>query len=168
MNAEELLTQWLGTEEGWNEFSDMLEESNKLVISDLRCKAVKELVDRGGPYSDDEVYFFGQMAGPMNGHSFNEDDWEDEGLADKYAEHIRNYLYTYKDSATKIDPSIDPEEEHIGPMAQDIEQVAPDCVKETEEGVKVVDGNRLALVNAGVIADLARRLNDLEAKVYDR
>ena len=50
-------------------------------------------------------------------------------------------------------------------MAQDIEQVAPDCVKETDKGVKVVDGNRLALVNAGVIGDLARRLLHLEEVV---
>lgn len=38
-------------------------------------------------------------------------------------------------------------------------------VKETPEGVKTVDGNRLALVNAGVIGDLARRLIALEDKL---
>lgn len=166
MDIEKLLTDWLSTEEGWNEFSDMLEESNNQVLSDARCKAIQSLVDRGGPYSEEEVYMFGQAAGPLDGHSFDdEDDWEDEGLADKYAEHIRNYLYTYKKSAQAVDPTIDPHEEHVGPMAQDIEQVAPDCVHETEDGVKVVDGSRLALVNAGVIADLARRLNELEAKI---
>ena len=53
-------------------------------------------------------------------------------------------------------------------MAQDIEKVAPDCVKETSQGVKVVDGNRLALVNAGVIGDLARRLIELEDKINGR
>ena len=66
-----------------------------------------------------------------------------------------------------VDPSIDPEEVHRGPMAQDIEKVAPDCVRETPDGIKVVDGNRLALVNAGVIGDLARRLIALENKVED-
>ena len=86
-------------------------------------------------------------------------------MLDKYAQHLHNYLYTYKESAKQVDPSIDPSEKHIGPMAQDIEQVAPDCVKETDQGVKVVDGNRLALVNAGVIGDLARRLLHLEEVV---
>jgi hypothetical protein len=97
------------------------------------------------------------------------DDFEDEefdnGLAELYAKHIRNYLYKYKPEAKNIDSSIDPNEQHVGPMAQDIEKVAPDCVKETENGTKVVDGDRLALVNAGVIADLVRRLDALEEKL---
>lgn len=82
-----------------------------------------------------------------------------------YAEHLKNYLYTYKPEATAIDDAIDPNEEHIGPMAQDIENVAPDCIKETPEGVKTVDGSRLALVNAGVIGELSRRLLQLEKRM---
>lgn len=95
-----------------------------------------------------------------------QDDEFDEGLADLYAKYIKNYLYTYKDEARNLDASIDPNEKHVGPMAQDIEKVAPDCVKETANGTKVVDGNRLALVNSGVIADLARRLDDLETRLF--
>lgn len=82
-----------------------------------------------------------------------------------YAEHLKNYLYTYKPEATAIDGTIDPNEEHIGPMAQDIENVAPDCIKETPDGVKTVDGGRLALVNAGVIGELSRRLLQLEKRM---
>ena len=94
-----------------------------------------------------------------------EDEEFDNGLAELYAKHIRNYLYKYKPEAKNIDSSIDPNEQHVGPMVQDIEKVAPDCVKETENGTKVVDGDRLALVNAGVIADLVRRLDALEEKL---
>ncbi len=82
-----------------------------------------------------------------------------------YAEHLKNYLYTYKPEATAIDGTIDPNEEHIGPMAQDIENVAPDCIKETPDGVKTVDGGRLALVNAGVIGEISRRLLQLEKRM---
>ena len=95
-----------------------------------------------------------------------QDDEFDEGLADLYAKYIKNYLYTYKNEAKELDASIDPNEKHVGPMAQDIEKVAPDCVKETANGTKVVDGNRLALVNAGVIADLTRRIDDLETRLF--
>ena len=95
-----------------------------------------------------------------------QDDEFDERLADLYAKYIKNYLYTYKDEARNLDSSIDPNEKHVGPMAQDIEKVAPDCVKETANGTKVVDGNRLALVNSGVIADLARRIDDLETRLF--
>ena len=72
---------------------------------------------------------------------------------------------TYKPEATEIDPSIDPEEQHIGIIAQDIEKINPACIKETEEGVKTVDTGRLTLMNAGAIGDLARRLKALEEKI---
>lgn len=94
------------------------------------------------------------------------DTQEPDDMVQEYADNLINYLYTYKPEATAIDPNIDPEEEHRGPMAQDIEKVAPDCIKETPEGIKKVDGNRLALVNAGVIGDLARRLIQLEDEVH--
>lgn len=127
------------------------------VISDYTQKHVKELADKE-KLTEDDVAFLLRYADNVDGL----DDTLPDDMLDKYAEHLKNYLYTYKESATQVDPSIDPSEKHIGPMAQDIEQVAPDCVKETEEGVKVVDGSRLALVNAGVIGDIARRLERIE------
>ena len=50
-------------------------------------------------------------------------------------------------------------------MAQDIEKVNPACIKETEDGIKTVDTQRLAMMNAGVIADIIRRLDALEEKL---
>ena len=89
----------------------------------------------------------------------------EDGVADAYGQFAKNFAYTYKPEATEIDPSIDPEEQHIGIMAQDIEKINPACIKETEEGVKTVDTGRLTLMNAGAIGDLARRLKALEEKV---
>lgn len=89
----------------------------------------------------------------------------EDGVADAYGKFAKNFAYTYKPEATEIDPSIDPEEQHIGIMAQDIEKINPACIKETEEGVKTVDTGRLTLMNAGAIGDLARRLKALEEKV---
>ena len=74
-------------------------------------------------------------------------------------------MYTYKPEATDIDPEIDPNEEHIGPMAQDIEKVNPACIKETPEGVKTVDTGRLAMMNAGAIGDIARQLRELTERL---
>lgn len=141
------------------------------VVSDERKKRVLEMRSKGGALSNDDIMLLMDMAGnDPSGFGpervFGEDD---DGVTDEmlegYADHLRNYLYTYKDEARDIDPSIDPEEEHKGPMAQDIEMVAPDCVKETPEGVKTVDGERLALVNAGVIGELARRVKALEERI---
>lgn len=136
------------------------------IVSDYNKKILKRLANKQEPLTDDEVsalsYIMG--SGDCGLNPFDSDDWSDD-MVQEYADNLRNFLYTYKESATQVDPSIDPNEFHRGPMAQDIEKVAPDCVKETPQGVKVVDGNRLALVNAGVIGDLARRLIVLEDKI---
>lgn len=77
---------------------------------------------------------------------------------DSYAEHIMNYAYTYKDDAGKT--------VQVGPMAQDIQQVNPACViVDPKDGHLAVDTGRLALMNAGTIAELARRLHALEELV---
>lgn len=110
-----------------------------------------------------------QEAGPdLNGNTFDSLNDNDTSMCDAYAQHIKNYLYTYKNDATSIDPSIDPEEKQIGPMAQDIEKVNPACIKELEDGTKVVDTARLALMNAGVIADLSRRMDEIEEALNGR
>lgn len=140
------------------------------IVSDINVKMVKRLANKGSALSPTEVYILSYLVGD-DGDGFSPlGDNDDDGGAteeqlEKYAEFLKNYIYTYKDEARDIDPSIDPEEEHVGPMAQDIEKVAPDCVKETPEGIKTVDGQRLALVNAGVIGELARRVLELEAKI---
>lgn len=113
-------------------------------------------------YTDEEVRRLVEGAGPMGDVGFDELDMDDADMVEKYAEHIRNYEYTYKPEATEIDPSIDPDEQQIGPMAQDIEQVNPAAIKEVDGGVKTVDIGRLALMNAGVLADLCRKVTAIE------
>jgi hypothetical protein len=144
------------------------------VLSDETIKDVKDICDiktlaqaileQGPPFSEHEVEILAEAVGDMDeDHNFSQDGhvWRDD-ILDKYAEHIQNYEYTYKPEAQDVDPSIDPEETHIGPMAQDIEKVNPAAVQETPEGVKTVDTGRLALMNAGAIASLARKVNELE------
>lgn len=139
------------------------------VLSDNRQKYIRGLASGTGQLSENDVRMLAEEMGQGDSKydPYGDDEWS-EDMVQEYADNLRNFLYMYKDEATDIDPSIDPNEEHRGPMAQDIEKVAPDCVKETAQGVKVVDGDRLALVNAGVIGDLARRVLDLEARVNGR
>jgi hypothetical protein len=128
---------------------------------------VREIVQNGGPYNEREIRYMVKAAGELSPiHNFDRDGdlWTDDTVS-KYADHIYNALYKYKPEAKEIDPEIDPEQEHIGPMAQEIEKVNPACVVETPEGVKTVDTARLALMNAGVIAQLARDVKKLEAKI---
>ena len=143
-----------------------IDRYHDMEVCDMLEKDIHDLANSDSELSPSDISKLMLMAGRGNS-DFNLDDYEnwDDGMIGKYAEHLKNYLYTYKEEATQVDPSIDPDEEHVGPMAQDIEQVAPDCVKETPEGVKTVDGNRLALVNAGVIGDLSREVIELRSRL---
>lgn len=151
------------------QFAEDYDKTGADALSDVEMKYLQGLAERGGPFNDDELSFLARRAGPdAAGHSYeDEDDWSDD-VADAYAEHLRNYIYKYKPAARKIDANIDPNEQHIGIMAQDLEQVNPACIKTTPDGYKTVDTARLALMNAGAIGDVARRLNALEERLDGR
>jgi hypothetical protein len=146
-------------------FSPVLsDEDAKNIISKADPKeTAAAILEHGPPFTKHEVMALVRAAGNMPDHDFERDggSWKDDTLH-KYAQHIRNYKYTYKDEAKKVDPSIDTEKEHTGPMAQDIEKVNPAAVNEDPKtGYKVVDAGRLALMNAGAIADLARAVEEM-------
>lgn len=143
-------------------------------LSDQRLKSIREAYDRDGCCSPEDFMWLAAHTGGKFNHNdrdynfFNDDDWSDDNdgsVLSGYADYIKNYVYTYKPEATEIDSRIDPNQEHIGPMAQDIEKVNPACIKETPEGVKTVDTARLAMMNAGAIGDLARQMQDLVDKL---
>jgi hypothetical protein len=126
---------------------------------------VGEIMRNGAPFNPKEVKYLAKHAGKMDDdHDFERDGhvWRDDVL-NNYASHIKNYAYKYKPEAQDVDPSIDPNEDHIGPMAQDIEKVNPAAVKaDPKTGYKTVDTGRLALMNAGAIAELAREVAELK------
>ena len=150
--------------------SDARIKDLKECLCDARMKWIKEDWDRDGRCSrEDFDWLLSRLGNKFNYNDHEYDNQVDEGwdndVLQAYADHIRNYVYTYKPEATQIDSRIDPNQEHIGPMAQDIEQVNPACVKETPEGVKTVDTARLAMMNAGAIGDLARELRELSKRL---
>ena len=152
--------------------SDARVKDIKQCLCDARMKWIKEDWDRDGKPSREDMMWLIKQQGPFhhNDRDYDPNDydnWNDEdgSILGAYADNIKNYVYNYKPEATKVDPNIDPNQEHIGPMAQDIEQVNPACVKETPEGVKTVDTSRLAMMNAGAIGDLAREIQDLKARL---
>lgn len=159
----ELFIEFLGSPE----FKEVAKPHvHDYVMSDLNQKVLHNFANREDPLTQEELALVAHiMDRGKESADTGDDEWTDD-MVKEYADNLRNFLYQYKQSATEVDPSINPDEYHRGPMAQDIEKVVPDCVKETAQGVKVVDGNRLALVNAGVIGDLARRLIELEDSVY--
>ena len=152
--------------------SDARVKDIKKCLCDARMKWIKEDWDRDGKPSREDMLWLINQNGIFhhNDRDYDPNDYdswgdEDGSLLGAYANNIKNYVYNYKPEATQVDPNIDPNQEHIGPMAQDIEQVNPACVKETSEGVKTVDTSRLAMMNAGVIGDLAREIQDIKMRL---
>ena len=152
--------------------SDSRVKDIKKCLCDARMKWIKEDWDRDGRPSREDMMWLVKQQGPFhhNDRDYDPNDydnWNDEdgSILGAYADNIKNYVYNYKPEAKQVDPNIDPNQEHIGPMAQDIEQVNPACVKETPEGVKTVDTGRLAMMNAGAIGDLAREIQDLKIRL---
>jgi hypothetical protein len=141
-----------------------------LVLSDEDYKTFEEadpndvakgIMSLGAPYSGSEMQFLHELAKHNVGADYDYDIsdvgiWSPETL-DGFARYIKNSVYTYKPEAMLVDPTIDPTERHVGPMAQEIEKVVPAAIVETPEGVKTVDTDRLGLTTAGVAADLARQ-----------
>lgn len=78
----------------------------------------------------------------------------------KLAEQLDNYFYTYKNPDY---PGAD-DKAHIGTMAQELEEcpVTADAVNEDENGIKHVDGGRLALDAIALISDMSKRISELE------
>lgn len=152
--------------------SDARVKDIKQCLCDARMKWIKEDWDRDGKPSREDMMWLIKQNGLFhhNDKDYDPDDYdswgdEDGSILGAYADNIKNYVYNYKPEATQVDPNIDPNQEHIGPMAQDIEQVNPACVKETPEGVKTVDTSRLAMMNAGAIGDLAREIQEIKARL---
>lgn len=130
------------------------EEYGRKVLSDFKAKIIRAKLDRGEDLTEEDIHLFDDKLKPKEEH---------EGpITEKYADNIQNYEYNYKPEAKNIDPSIDPSETEIGPMAQDIEKVNPSAIVETEGGIKTVDINKLCLMNAGAIADLARDIKQIK------
>lgn len=155
--------------------SDYRMKDLKQCLCDMRMKWIKEDFDKYGyPSAEDLAWVANRQRqeGLFNHNgvdydALDYDSWDDPDgtVLGAYADNIRNYVYNYKPEAAEIDPRIDPNQEHIGPMAQDIEQVNPACVNETPEGVKTVDTARLAMMNAGAIGDLAREMQEIKARL---
>ena len=82
----------------------------------------------------------------------------------KLAEDIGAYLYEYKPEAQEAYPNETNDEINVGPIAQELEKnpATASSVETDDKGIKHVNTDRLALSEMAIIADLARRLADLE------
>lgn len=75
----------------------------------------------------------------------------------KFLDELTGYKYNYKDSKWG-------DGEQHGIIAQDLQKVAPQAVKEDEDGTLIIDYNRLGGPILAALSGLNERLNDLEDK----
>lgn len=80
-----------------------------------------------------------------------------ENLADAIGKNVHGVTFEYAPGEGDRDP-------HFGILAQEIERVIPGVVKSDPRGMKRVDAGHLTLGNTAVIAELARRIQELETK----
>lgn len=116
----------------------------------------------------------GQIAGNIGGalvglsdermKEIVDDAQERYGNLSKMIEGIDNYVYTYTDEAKEAYPDQTNGDVNIGPMAQDLEKnpITASAVQEDENGIKHVDGTRLALDAIAMISDMSKRISELE------
>ncbi len=116
----------------------------------------------------------GQIAGNIGGALIGlsdermkeivDDAQERYGNLSKMIEGIDNYVYTYTDEAKEAYPDQTNGDVNIGPMAQDLEKnpITASAVQEDENGIKHVDGTRLALDAIAMISDMSKRISELE------
>lgn len=155
------------------EFKDLQENGDPY-------KTARSILHRGAPYKEAEIQFLNDFMDDKRQDVLGAGAWKPErvegfmdGLHKHYFEDIslddmadlvKNHQYKYRPAAKAIDPSIDTKEKQIGVMAQDLEKVNPAVVEE-DGGAKVVDTGKLALMSAGHIAELARKVKELESKL---
>lgn len=77
-------------------------------------------------------------------------------LADAIGKEVHGVTFEYKPGQGDRDP-------HFGLLAQELERVIPGVVKKGADGMKRVDAGQLTMGNTATLAELARRIEDLEA-----
>ena len=82
---------------------------------------------------------------------------------------IRSCEFTYTPEAiekTRVEilPGVD-EDTHMGVSAQDVESVLPEAVVDNGSGHKLVDTKEMTMANTAAIAELARKVKEIEEKL---
>ena len=129
-------------------------------FSDSRCKEGVRETDWVSDYMNRLSKLSGYAdGGYVTDERIKEPTEESPDMVEEVAENMGNYLYHYKPGSGE-DPSV----EYSGPMAQELLQVDGyrSAVFEDESGLLQVDTGRIAMVNAGMIADLSKRILFLE------
>lgn len=118
----------------------------------------------------------GQVAGNIGGalvglsdermKEIVDDATERYGSLSKMIEGIDNYVYEYTDEAKEEYPDQTNNDLNIGPMAQDLEKnpITASAVEEDENGIKHINGTRLALDAIALISDMSKRISELEGE----
>lgn len=82
----------------------------------------------------------------------------------KLLEPIDAYIYKYKESAQEKYPEETDDNTHVGPMAQQLAEnpVTAGAVEPDKDGTLHVNGTQLALQAIAAIADLSKRVSEME------
>ena len=90
-----------------------------------------------------------------------------EGLEKINALRVRNFEYRTEEEITELDPTcaINKAGVQLGVIAQEIQQVCPDCVKEESTGVLSVDSDNVFWHMVNAIKELSAKCDALQAEI---
>jgi hypothetical protein len=89
------------------------------------------------------------------------------GLAELNQLQVRNFEYRTKDEIDEVNPSnaISRDGVQVGVIAQEIQQVLPDCVKEETTGILRVDPDNITWHLVKAVQELSAKNAELEARL---
>ena len=89
------------------------------------------------------------------------------GLTEINQLQVRNFEYRTKDEITEVDPNaaIDKTGVQVGVIAQEIQSILPDCVKEESTGVLSVDPDNITWHLVKAVQELTAKVEALEAQL---
>lgn len=168
-NQQGVMSQGLANDAAQNFMNNMTSINNTNVNADAGIRQ-QILQNQGAPSFGESLAIAGmqglpQFMGPLSTVLSDERAKTDISPLDAIAEHLRGapgYRYRYKPGLGE-----DPEVEHAGPMAQDLERgpFGRALVKPGPDGLKRVDTGRLALVNHAGLAAMRSELDRLKAQL---
>ncbi|WP_407453966.1 hypothetical protein [Methanobrevibacter sp.] len=93
----------------------------------------------------------------------DDNNWGDKSLLDAY-KNLSTLIFQYNEKGVELDPTQDTSTVHTGVSAQEVSEIPElkSAVRETPDGIKMLDIRELCTSNTAAIAEIARRIEKIE------
>jgi hypothetical protein len=163
-NAQQTADRNVGVRNAAQEYNVGLDQqnfNNQMALADAKSGVRRAQAQNDNDNRDREAGFVGGIIS-SGAAAYASDVRVKENISPldsaEFLKHLDGYEYDYKD------PEKHGEGPQVGIMAQDLEKVFPQAVMTDEEGVKRVDHSKLTGPMLAALADMNKRLEDVEGE----